>query len=158
MALIGKIPPFTSPNYVSPTPNPSFLAQPSCCCHGPPFRNVFVGRASHASADVGGTNQKMSRYINPFVQFSGTTTDNCDTVFATISTFPDEALLEIFDFYVCEADEKSDWETQSHVCRRWRHLVFSAPHRLKLRIFCTVGTPATTMVDVWPALPIDMGG
>jgi len=98
----------------------------------------------------------MSRYINPFVQFSGTTTDNCDTVFVTINTLPDEALLEIFDFYVCEADDKADWETLLHVCQRWRHLVFSAPHRLKLRIVCTVGTPATTMVDVWPALPISM--
>jgi hypothetical protein len=106
--------------------------------------------------DMGGLNWKISRYIDPLVQFSGTTTDNCAIGFVTINALPDDALLEIFEFYVHGANDEADWEALVHVCRRWRRLVFSASHRLKLRIVCTVGTPAMTMVDVWPALPISI--
>jgi len=81
-------------------------------------------------------------------------TDYRNVVFVTINTLADEVLLNIFDFYVAQVDDEADWETLLHVCRRWRDIVFSASHRLKLRIVCTAGTPARTMVDVWPALPI----
>ena len=81
-------------------------------------------------------------------------TDHCNVVPVTINTLADEVLLNIFDFYVPEVDDEADWETLLHVCRRWRYIVFSASHRLKLRIVCTAGTPARTIVDVWPALPI----
>jgi hypothetical protein len=46
------------------------------------------------------------------------------------------------------------WCKLVHVCQRWRHIVFSSPHRLDLRILCREGTPVRGALDVWPALPI----
>jgi hypothetical protein len=56
----------------------------------------------------------------------------------TIDVLPDDALLEIFDFYMGrhrdrgfmyeELKKKKDtWQTLVHVCRRWRTLVFGSP-------------------------------
>jgi hypothetical protein len=42
-----------------------------------------------------------------------------------------------------------------HICRKWRRIVFFASQRaLRLRLFCTHGTPVLTTLDWWPALPI----
>jgi hypothetical protein len=74
--------------------------------------------------------------------------------------FPDDVLLEIFDFYVNKdqdgylKDEKEVWQTLVHVCRRWRSVVFGSPRRLKLRLVCTSVTPARDMLDIWPSLPL----
>ena len=46
------------------------------------------------------------------------------------------------------------WQPLVHVCRRWRSLVFGSPRRLKMRLVCTIKTPAEDTLDVWPALPI----
>jgi F-box-like len=79
----------------------------------------------------------------------------CRVDYLTIDVLPDEVLLEIFDFYVCEVDREEEWETLVHVCRRWRYVVFGSPHRLDLRLICTVETPTRDMLDIWPAsLPI----
>src|SRR5437588_8951824 len=69
---------------------------------------------------------------------------------------PEEALLGIFAFYVCEDYYKYRWETLVHVCRRWRSIVFSAPCRLNLQLVCTSGTPVKEMLDIWPGLPISV--
>ena len=50
------------------------------------------------------------------------------------------------------------WQTLVHVCRRWRLVVFGSPRRLKLQLFCTPGTPARDILDVWPALPLMVKG
>jgi len=71
---------------------------------------------------------------------------------ATIGTLPDDVLLEIFDF--CRDGTEDWWHRLVHVCRRWRHIVFESPHRLNLRLLCTEVTPATELLDVWPALPL----
>ena len=47
-----------------------------------------------------------------------------------------------------------DWLILVHVCRRWRQVIFESPHRLKLQIICTYGTPFRTNLDIWPVLPI----
>ena len=73
----------------------------------------------------------------------------------TIDVLPDDALLDIFDFYLAKAWEKA-WRGLVHVCRRWRNIVFGSPRRLNLRLYCTVGTPVE-MLDIWPPLPIDIG-
>ena len=83
-----------------------------------------------------------------------TSADCCDLGSVTIDILPDEVLLEIFDFYMCEFENEDDWETLSHVCRRWRYIVFAAPRRLELRLVCTAGTPTREMLDIWPELPI----
>jgi len=50
------------------------------------------------------------------------------------------------------------WQTLVHVCRRWRYLVFGSPRRMNLQLYCTPQTPARDTLDVWPALPLIIGG
>ena len=78
----------------------------------------------------------------------------------TIGTLPDDALLEIFSFYVEVDDEDGrvncleDWQTLVHVCQRWRSVVFASPRRLNLRLICTSGQRVREMLQIWPPLPI----
>ena len=44
----------------------------------------------------------------------------------------------------------------SHVCQRWRHILFAWPNHLDLRLACTSGTAASKALDVWPTLPISL--
>ena len=79
---------------------------------------------------------------------------------------PDDVLLAIFEFCVVEDQstktlwhsvtkkEIEAWHSLTHVCRQWRSVVFGSPHRLKLRLVCTTGTPARDRLDVWPAFPL----
>ena len=74
----------------------------------------------------------------------------------TTKTLPEEILLEKFSFYMCEVYFNDIWETLVHVYWRWRSIVFAAPQRLNLQLLCTSGTPASKMLDIWPALPISL--
>ena len=65
-----------------------------------------------------------------------------------------DVLLEIFDIYVNEAKREQKWHTLIHVCRKWRFVVFTSPHRLKLQLLCTCTTPVGKTLHVWPELPI----
>ena len=67
---------------------------------------------------------------------------------------PEEVLLEIFAFYICGLYFVFKWKTLVHVCWRWRSIVFAAPRRLNLQLFCTGRTPTRKMLDIWPPLPI----
>jgi hypothetical protein len=71
----------------------------------------------------------------------------------TIITLPDDILLEIFDFYVYEADHDG-WHTLVHVCRQWRNVVFGSPRRLDLELHCKASRSVREMLDIWPDLPI----
>jgi hypothetical protein len=85
-----------------------------------------------------------------------------------IDMLPDNVLLEIFDFYRQDPSSLLDqatlilgdplsawrWEKLSHVCRRWRDIIFGSPRRLELQIFCTTKTPARTSLDILPLFPI----
>ena len=82
------------------------------------------------------------------------TANNCNVGKVAIDMLPEDVLLEIFTFYMCGAVNDDEWEALVHVCRRWRSIVFSAPRRLNLKLVCTSGTPASKMLDTWPALPI----
>ena len=87
-----------------------------------------------------------------------------------IDVLPDDVLLEIFDFYTItgpldegmSSDEckkaTETWQSLIHVCRRWRGLVLGSPRRLNLRLYCTSKTPIRDTLDVWPALPLVIGG
>ena len=72
--------------------------------------------------------------------------------------FPDDVLLEIFDFfaegYGLEKEIIEQWQTLVHVCWRWRTLVFGSQLRLNLRLYCSSRTLARDTLDVWPALPL----
>ena len=90
----------------------------------------------------------------------------------TIDDLPDDALLEIFDFYVARYHtlvfrgsndyytkrKIESWQSLVHVCRRWRGLVFESPRRLNLRLCCKTGRPVKETLDVWPALPLIIYG
>ena len=81
-----------------------------------------------------------------------------------IGVLPDDVLLEIFDFYVDTSllyggkKVTEAWQSLVHVCRRWRSLILGSPRRLNLRLYCTPQTPARDTLDVWPALPLIIGG
>jgi hypothetical protein len=76
----------------------------------------------------------------------------------SIDFLPDDVLLEIFDSYIGEIREIEAWQSLVHVCSRWRSLVFSSPHRLKLQLSCTSETPARDTLEVWPVLPLLIQG
>ena len=78
-----------------------------------------------------------------------------------IHALPDGVLLEIFHF--CKMDHDAygftfrpilEWRTLIHVCRRWRYIVFTSPHRLDLQLLCTHGTPVRKNLGFWPPLPL----
>ena len=81
-----------------------------------------------------------------------------------IDVLPDEALLEIFDFYkIADIPFRGKlyveaWQSLVHVCQRWRNLVLESRRRLNLQLYCTPETPARDKLDVWPALPLIVGG
>ncbi|KAH9970485.1 hypothetical protein BGW80DRAFT_1562159 [Lactifluus volemus] len=69
----------------------------------------------------------------------------------TIGSFPDNVLLDIFDF--CQMplyDSPRWWHPLVHVCRRWRYIVFQSPLRLHLRLQWNANTPVKETLDVWP--------
>jgi hypothetical protein len=86
--------------------------------------------------------------------------DCCGVGQATIDKLTDDALLEIFDFYLKEDEDDDEyhdvdeWHTLVHVCRRWRNIVFASPHRLNLRLLCTHNRPVRATPDIWPVLPL----
>ena len=46
------------------------------------------------------------------------------------------------------------WHKLSHVCQRWRRLIFASASYLGLCLVCTYGTPVARMLECSPALPI----
>ncbi|KAH9042824.1 hypothetical protein EDB84DRAFT_897053 [Lactarius hengduanensis] len=70
----------------------------------------------------------------------------------TIGELSDEVLLEIFRHYL-DASPRF-WPRLVHICRKWRHIVFSSQQTLHLRLFCTHGTPVLSTLNCWPSLPI----
>ena len=76
-----------------------------------------------------------------------------------MGTLPDDVLLKIFKFFVDEAYSNDvasqEWCTLVHVCRRWRHLAFTSPRHLNLRLLCKTSEKSVDeMLDIWPELPI----
>ncbi|KAF8269976.1 hypothetical protein EI94DRAFT_1724025 [Lactarius quietus] len=69
----------------------------------------------------------------------------------------DDILLDIFN---CDRlDNEYNWNYQrwrdlSHVCQRWRHLIYKFAFHLRLQLFCTHGTPILDMLDHSPSLPL----
>jgi hypothetical protein len=79
----------------------------------------------------------------------------------TIDILPDDVLLQIFDFCGVVGHPLEflshpvlEWHRLIHVCRRWRQIIFSSPHRLDLYLLCKQGTPVRKNLGIWPAFPI----
>ncbi len=70
----------------------------------------------------------------------------------TIGVLPDDVLLSVFRHYLDTSPRH--WPTLAHVCKGWRHIVFTFPKSLRLRLLCTQGTPVSKSLDIWPAVPI----
>ena len=64
----------------------------------------------------------------------------------------DDVLLIIFRYYL-DASPRL-WPRLVHICRKWRHIVFTSQQVLHLRLFCSSGTPVSTTLDCWPPIPI----
>ena len=90
----------------------------------------------------------------PYVQHHVATANQCDVGQGTIDILPENVLLEIFDFYLSDAARIDAWHKLVHVCQKWRNVVFGSPHRLDLRLYCSVRTPTRKMLNIWPELPI----
>lgn len=77
----------------------------------------------------------------------------------SIDVLPDDALLEIFAFFLVgelpfPSNQTERWRTPVHVCGRWRRVIFASPCRLDLQIHCTARTRVKEMLHIWPVLPI----
>jgi hypothetical protein len=116
-----------------------------------PSGSLMKDHGTHCSSDEELTSQNQGA---PFGYHPLPASDRGDVDKVSIDMLPDEILLEMFDFYECEADDEEEWVTLVHVCQRWRAIVFAAPYRLNLRLLCTCRTPVYEMPDIWPALPI----
>ena len=96
-----------------------------------------------------------------FPQYIPTTADRRNVVQVTIDMVPDVALIEIFDFYMTESlgydpfrHNREAWIILTHVCRKWRDIVFGSPSRLNVRILFNPRSSVREMMDTWPPLPI----
>ncbi|KAI9438909.1 hypothetical protein H4582DRAFT_2075509 [Lactarius indigo] len=79
-------------------------------------------------------------------------------LYTPINALDDDVLLGVFSFYRLD-DEKAwnvrlGWRKLSHVCRRWRHLVYKSAFHLGMHILCTIGTPIVDTLNHLPPLPI----
>ena len=73
----------------------------------------------------------------------------------TIDILPDDALLEVFSFYLVEASKHTEpWCTLVHVCQRWRSIIFALPCCLDVWVFYVPERQVNVMLDIWPNLPI----
>ena len=69
-----------------------------------------------------------------------------------------DILLGIFDCY--RLDEKNSWNHRlgwcklSHVCQRWRHLIYECAFHLGMHIKCANGSPIVDTLDHLPPLPL----
>ena len=81
-----------------------------------------------------------------------------DVLYSTTYTLTDDELLGVFSYY--RLDNRVNWNTRfewrklSHVCRRWRHLVFRSATYLGMQILCTNGTPLVETLVHLPPLPL----
>ena len=82
-----------------------------------------------------------------------------------INVLPDNVLLEIFKFCICDDTFYSKysyyrtriWQTLVHVCQRWRSLVFASPRQLELYLTCSYGIPVRKNLVFWPtSLPLSL--
>ena len=79
-------------------------------------------------------------------------------LYAAIHLLNDDILLGIFNYY--RLDEENGWNDRlgwcklSHVCQRWRHVIYESTFHLGMHIHCTYGTPAVDMLGHLPPLPL----
>ena len=65
---------------------------------------------------------------------------------------PDDVLLNIFHHFLHACPQF--WHTLTHVCQKWRQIIFESPLGLRLRLHCTYGTPVLKTLRYWPPFPL----
>jgi hypothetical protein len=68
---------------------------------------------------------------------------------------PDDVLLEIFEYHRL-VSRSWDLYKLTHVCKRWRAVIFESPNRLKLQLVYTYRRPVRRDLDFWPDLPLSI--
>jgi hypothetical protein len=70
----------------------------------------------------------------------------------------DDILLGVFNCYRLDEDKgwnyRLGWCKLSHVCQRWRHLIYDSAFHLGIHIECTNGSPVVGTLDHLPPLPL----
>ena len=90
----------------------------------------------------------------------------------SIHILDDDSLLNVFYLYRpfllgkddddedCFKRERQHWDSErwwhhlTHVCQRWRNLIFGSASYLRLSLLCTEGTPVADMLAHSPPLPL----
>jgi hypothetical protein len=69
-----------------------------------------------------------------------------------IEMLSDDVLLNIFHHFLHASPQF--WHMLTHVCQKWRHIIFESPLGLRLRLHCTYGTPVLKTLGYWPTFPL----
>ena len=69
-----------------------------------------------------------------------------------IEMLSDDILLSIFHHFLHASSRF--WHTLTHVCQKWRQIIFESPLGLRLRLHCTYGTPVLKTLGYWPPFPL----
>ena len=78
--------------------------------------------------------------------------------YPAIHRLNNDILLSVFNCY--RFDDEYDWNYRllwcklSHVCQRWRHLIYECPSHLGMHIKCTNRSPLVNKLDHLPLLPL----
>ena len=81
-----------------------------------------------------------------------------DVPYVTILWLDDDILFDIFNWYRLDDEYlwnvRFRWSKLSHVCRRWRNLIYQSTSHLGMHIQCTNGSPILDTLDHLPPLPL----
>ena len=69
-----------------------------------------------------------------------------------IKKLSDDILLNIFYHFLHASPQF--WHALTHVCQKWRQIIFESPLGLPLRLYCTYGTPVLKTLGHWPPFPL----
>jgi hypothetical protein len=69
-----------------------------------------------------------------------------------IEMLSNDVLLNIFHHFLKASPQI--WHMLTHVCRKWRQIIFDSPLGLRLRLHCTYGTPVMKTLGHWPPFPL----
>ncbi|KAI9444509.1 hypothetical protein H4582DRAFT_822012 [Lactarius indigo] len=75
----------------------------------------------------------------------------------TIEMLSDDVLLKIFLHFLDGSSQS--WPMLVNVSQRWRHIIFTSPLGLDLRLHCTYGAPVPKTLYYWPTpIVVNYGG
>ncbi|KAH9054692.1 hypothetical protein EDB87DRAFT_1688992 [Lactarius vividus] len=80
-------------------------------------------------------------------------------LYTSINTLNDDVLLSIFSHNLPAGTRNNrkpllGWFELTHVCRRWRRLIYDSAFHLDVHILCAKGAPVVDMLSLLPPLPL----